>query len=236
MFTIGYLLLIVGLVLFSWVGNIYGLGLPDGTVIPNLLSEEAVRWFVRHSIDNISAAPVVEVLLIMIMVGALRSSRLLAAFGRRGTLVGHRHHHALYMALGILIVCVGVVLAGIVPGGGLLSVTGHIEGGPFASGWLFLLMGVVCIPCIVYGCMSGQWSTKEELFAGLVSGITACANYFLTLMVASLLVATIRYIHLFELIGLSGYMSSLLILLVYVVPLIVIFVTNYSIHEPSSIE
>ena len=54
MFTICYTLLIIVAILFSWVGNIYGLLLPDGEVLPNLLSEESVRWFVRNSMDHIS--------------------------------------------------------------------------------------------------------------------------------------------------------------------------------------
>ena len=104
MFTVLYLLLIVALVLFSWVGSIYGLLLPDGTMLPNILSEESVRWFVRHSIDNIAAAPFVEILLVLISISALRSSRFMAAAFHQKQLT-RRHRYALRTSLVVFAVC-----------------------------------------------------------------------------------------------------------------------------------
>ncbi len=231
-----YLLLIAVIVLFSWVGSIYALTLPDGSMLPNLLSEESVRWFVRHSIDNVLAAPFVEVLLVLIVIGALRSSGLFAALVHCTSLDVRRHRHALYTALAVLAVCLCLVLLGVLPGGNLLSVTGHIAGGPFASGWLFLLTIVASVPSIVYGRVSGQWRNAKEVFAGLSSEIASCASYFVTLMVASQLMATIRYVRLFELLGLSHTMQSIAVVLVYAVPLIVLLVTNNSIYESSTNE
>lgn len=231
-----YLLLIAVIVLFSWVGSIYALTLPDGSMIPNLLSEESVRWFVRHSIDNVSAAPLVEALLALIAIGALRSSGLLTALIHYTSLDVRRHRHALYTALAVLAVCLCLVLMGIAPGGNLLSVTGHIAGGPFASGWLFLLTLVASVPSIVYGCMSGQWRNAKELFAGLSSEIASCASYFVTIVVASQLVAVMQYVRLFELLGISYAMQSIIVALVYAIPFIFLIVTNTSVNESSSIE
>ena len=64
MISMLYLLLFVALVVFSWVANIYGLTLPSGSLVPSLFSEESVRWFVRHGVDNVSAAPLGQVLLV----------------------------------------------------------------------------------------------------------------------------------------------------------------------------
>lgn len=230
-----YLVLIVILVLFSWVGSVYGLLLPDGTLLPNLLSEEGVRWFVRHSMDNVSAAPFVEVLLVLLAVGSLRSSGLWHALWHRTGLV-QRQRHALLVALGVMVVCIGIVLAGIVPGGNLLSVTGHIAGGPFAAGWPFLLTLVIVFPCIVYGKMCGQWHTSKELYAGLASSVVSHAGYFITLVVVSQLVAAMRYVRLFQLLGLSSVMQTFCIGLIYAIPLIFLFVTNKTPHDTSSIE
>ena len=231
-----YLLLFALLVLFSWVGSIYALPLPDGSVLPNLLSEEGVRWFVRHSIDNVAEAPFAEVLLVLVIVGALRSSGLSEALAHRSSLETRRHRHALYTALVVLAVCLCLVLVGILPGGNLLSVTGHIMGGPFASGWLFLLTLVMVAPCVVYGCMSGQWRGAKEVFAGLSSAIASCASYLVTLVVASQLVAAIRYVRLSELLGMSPAVQRVVVIGIYALPLIVLFVTNKSIYESSSTE
>ncbi|MBR3858823.1 MAG: AbgT family transporter [Bacteroidaceae bacterium] len=230
-----YFLLIVALVLFSWVGSVYGLMLPDGTLLPNLLSGEGVRWFVRHSMDNVSAAPFAEVLLVLLAVGSLRSSGLWHALWHRASLV-QRQRHALLVALVVLAVCACIVLVGIVPGGNLLSVTGHIAGGPFASGWPFLLTLMVVFPCVVYGKMCGQWHTSKELYAGLASSVVSHAGCFITLVVASQLVAAIQYVRLFQLLGLSAAMQAFCFGLIYTIPLIILFVTNTTPHDTSSTE
>lgn len=220
-----YLVLIGLVVLFSWVGNIYGLMLPDGTLLPSMLSNESVRWMVRHSIDNIIAAPMVEVLLVLLLVGALRSSGLWYAL-RHMKYLEQRKRHALIVASGVMLALLGVVLLGIRPGGNLLSVTGHLAGGPIASGWLPLLTLIVVIPAIVYGKMCGAWPTAGELYEGLSSSIASSGSYFVTLVVASQLVAVIQYVRLFYLIGLSSTTQSLCVGLIYVIPLILLFVKN----------
>ena len=228
-----FYLVLIGLVaLFSWVGNIYGLLLPDGTLLPSILSNEGVRWMVRHSIANITAAPLAEVLLVLLLVGALRSSGLWHAWCHMRHLE-QRRRHALVVASVVMVTLLGVVLLGIRPGGNLLSVTGHLAGGPFASGWLFLLTLVVVIPAIVYGKMCEVWHSAGELYEGLSSEIVSAASYFVTLVVASQLVATMHYVQLFPLIGLSPTMQSLCIGLIYAVPLILLFVKNAT-HDTSA--
>lgn len=231
-----YLLLIAIVVLFSWVGSAYTLPLPDGGVLPNLLSGEGMRWFVRHSVDNIAAAPLVEVLLVLISASALHSSGLFDAMIHRERHTARRDRHALRIALVVLVICACVVLWGITPGGNLLGVTGHIAGGPFSTGWLFLLTLVVSLPSIVYGWMSGNWHGKREVFAGLSSKIASYAGYFVTLMLASQLVAIVQYMRLFELCGVSYTVQRVIVACVYGVPLIVSFITKNFIHDTSSTE
>lgn len=232
MFTVLYLLLIVALVLFSWVGSIYGLLLPDGTMLPNILSEESVRWFVRHSIDNIAAAPFVEILLVLISISALRSSRFMAAAFHQKQLT-RRHRYALRTSLVVFAVCLCALLLGIAPGGNLLSVTGHIAGGPFSSGWLFLLAVVICLPCIIYGRMSGQWHTEKEILVGLSAEIVRCADCFVTCIVASQLVATMRYVCLFDLLGWSDTLITLTETIVYALPFIWRWLMSSGVHRIS---
>ena len=230
-----YLLLFIVLVLFSWIGSVYGLMLPDGSLMPSLLSDEGVRWFVRHSMDNVSAAPFAEAVLGLLAVGALHDSGLWYALWHRSQLV-QRQRHALLVSLVIMAVGVLIVLFGVIPGGNLLGVTGHLSGGPLASGWPFLLSLIITIPCIVYGKMCGQWRTANELYAGLSSAIASYANYFITIIVASQLVAGIHYVGLFYLIGLSPTMQSLCVGLIYAIPLITLFVTKKLQYDTSSTE
>ena len=231
-----YLLLIAIVVLFSWLGSAYALPLPDGGILPNLLSGEGMRWLVRHSVDNIAAAPLVEVLLVLISAGALHSSGLFDAMIHRERHTVRRDRHALRIALVVLVICACVVLVSIAPGGNLLGVTGHIAGGPFATGWLFLLALVVIIPCILYGYMSGQWHTREELFTGITSELSTCASYFVTLIVASQLMGIAQYTHLFELIKAPSIVRDIIEASIYILPLIALYINKHFTHDTSATE
>lgn len=78
-----YFLLGIFLVVFSWLGNLYGLMAvhPEtGEIlrIQNLLSPEGIRWFLRHVISNFTGfAPLGMVLVAMIGVGVAKHSGLL---------------------------------------------------------------------------------------------------------------------------------------------------------------
>lgn len=227
MFTSIYICLLLVLVFFSWIASIYGIVLPDGEVMPSLLSADSLRWFVRHSMEIIAAAPLAQVLLVMLMVGAVRSCGLIRYVGHlvreHKTLpLVHRQRHALRIALLVFGVCVAMVLSGIVaPGGNLLSVTGHIVGGPLSRGWLFLLCPVVCVPCLIYGRLSGLWRTEYELLGFLTSEIARCSGYFVTLVVAALVMAALHYVGSFELLGWGDSAISIFSLVLYGLPLAV---------------
>lgn len=228
-----YLLLIVIMALFSWVGSVYGLMLPDGEIIPNLLTPESLRWFVRHSIDHIAASPLVELLMVLIVIGALRSSGLLAAIVSHASL-SRRERHALVISVVLLGGELILLLWGILPGGNLLSITGHIHGGPLERGWLFILLVTVCAPCIIYGRMSGAWLSNGEVASHLTSEISRQASYVVTCIIASQLMAGVHYIRLFDLLAWGNAMRMLFSALIYGIPLIMLFLTKNSIHGSSS--
>lgn len=227
MFAIIYLLLIAALVVFSWVSSVYGFMLPDGTVLPSLLSADSVRWFVRHSIDNIAAAPIVEVLLLLVMMGAVEQSGLwnmLLGILRERTFpsLSRQQKYALHISVAVFLVCLSVIAVGLWgAGGNLLSVTGRIAGGPFSRGWLPLLCICVCIPCICYAWIGGLWHTERDVLSGLSATISRQSGYFITLIVASQLMATMQYLQLFEFLGWGSGAVNVCAAIVYGLPLIV---------------
>ena len=230
-----YLLSIVILVLFSWVGSVCGLTLPNGALIPNLLSPESLRWFVRHGIDHIAASPLVELLLVLIVIGALRSSGLLSAIVSHSSM-SRRQRHALIISIGLFGGELLLLVLGILPGGNLLSITGHVYGSPLAQGWLFILLLIISIPCIAYGRMSGAWTSSDSVISKLTSEISRCSSYVIICIVASQLIACVDYICLFDFLEWGDFMSILFEVIVYGMPFIVLFITNYSIYDSSSIE
>lgn len=234
LFTSIYLYLLLVVVLFSWIASVYGLILPSGEAVPSLLSSEAIRWFVRHSVEHISAAPIVQIVLVLIMISVLRNCGLVRYVGyvireRKLPSLSRRQQYALRVALVLFGVCVALLLWGIVPiGGNLLSVTGHIARGPLASGWLFILLLIVCVPCIIYGRMAGIWHSEHEVVTALAAEIGHCSGYFVTLVVASQLMAAIEYVHAFELLGWGRTAVGLLTMCIYGVPLVVVVCRRHS--------
>lgn len=232
MFTLLYLILLVLLVLFSWIGSMYALVLPDGGIIPNLLSADSVRHLVRHCMDHMASAPIVTVLLLLIVVGAVKRCGLWSAMcslvrERRLPLLTQRERYALRLSLGLLVVCVAVVAFGLVgPQANLLSVTGRIAGGPFSRGWFPLLSVCICVPCLCYGWLCGLWHSERDMLSALTSEVARHSSYFVTLLVASQWVAAMQYVHLFEWIGCSDATTAIVVYGIYLVPLVYSLITD----------
>lgn len=232
--SILYLIILVLLVLFSWIGSAYGLMLPDGTLIPNLFGADSVRYFVRHSIEHIAAAPIVEVVLLLMMISAVGQSGLgsyVSEAVRERTLpaLSRRQSYAARVSLVIFIILVSIVAMGLIgPRANLLSVTGGFAGGPFASGWLPLLTVCVCVPLVCYGWLSGLWGTERAVLSALTVSIARCSSYFVTLIIGSQLMAAIHYLRLFELFGWGHAASSIFSLVLYGLPLLLVLSHSYT--------
>lgn len=227
LFATLYLVLLVLLVLFSWIASAYGLVLPSGEAVSSLLGADSMRWFVRHSVENIAAAPIVQVVLVLIMVGAVRSCGVVRGVGNlvregRRLPLSRRQQYAARIALIVLGVCLLLVVWGIVaPSGNLLSVTGRIAGGPLSGGWPFILLLLVCVPCLVYGRISGLWHTERDVLDAFTAEIARCSGYFVTLIVGSQLMAALHYVRLFGFLGWGDGAVTALTVGVYGLPLVV---------------
>ena len=228
--SILYLIILVFLVLFSWIGSVYGLMLPNGVLIPNLLGADSIRYFVRHSIEHIAAAPFVEVILLFIMISAVEQSGLWCYFSnavRERTLptLTRRQSYAMRVSFIVFVICLIIVAMGFIgPQGNLLSVTGHVAGGPFAQGWLPLFCVCVFLPCICYGWLSGIWSSERAVLSAMAVSITRYSSYFVTLVVASQLMAAVRYLQLFDFLSWGDTALSICSILVYGLPLLLLLI------------
>lgn len=232
MFTSVYLLLLLLLVLFSWIANVYGVMLPNGEMIPSLLSADSFRWFVRYGVGHVADAPIVQVLFVLLMVGAARGCGLLRhlkhlIYEREYLPLTRRQRYAARVSWGIFVLSIFFVLSGVLlPGGSLLSVTGRIVGGPLSRGWLFLLCIVVCVSCWAYGRLSGLWYTERGALQAFTSEIARCSHYFVTLIVASQLVAALHYVHIFDLLGWGAALTRWCVTLLYGLPLVIALVRD----------
>lgn len=224
-FTVIYLLLLLGVALASWVCSVYALSSSDGVAVVNMLDAVGVRWMVRHSMEYIAGSPLVEVLLVLLMIGAVKRCGVRECLSlwfaeRRMSVLPKRQSYALYGALAVMVSLVAVVLLGVLPPGrNLLSVTGRFAGSPLAAGWLLLLCLLVCVPCLCYGWLSDTWHTERDMLNALGSEVARCSGYFVTLVVAALLVAAMQYTRLLTLVGWADSISVIVALL-YGLPLV----------------
>ena len=232
-FTLIYLVLLFGVAIGSWVGSVYTLDSEEAVV--NLLSDAGVRWMVRHCVENITAAPIAEVLLVLLMIGAVKQSELpdcvrLLVRERTLTVLSQRQGYALRISFIVLGFLLGVLLLGIVPPwGNLLSVTGSVIGGPLSGGWLFVLSLLVCIPSLCYGCLNGVWHTEREVLQAFTSEVSRCSCYFVTLIVAAQIVAAVQYT---QLLACMGWVSATLLpFLLYGMPFLAYFVGDNNVRR-----
>lgn len=228
-----YALLCVVVVLFSWMGSIYELTQSQPAafdteeyVLQNLLSPEAIRWFVRNVTSNFLLSPIGNVMLVLIGLGILEKSGMVSVLWK----LLHRHkpslkqQRALMAALLVFVLCVAVVVTGLIrPWGMLLGVTGTILHSPFADGLLFFISLTCCMVSMVYGSICGEFRSSNDIVMALSHSISDFASYLLTLFIASQLIACIKYSCINLLLGISDTSFYWISQAIYWLPLIYLF-------------
>lgn len=233
-----YFILWLVVVLFSWMDSVYELitlspssnGEMGHTVVQNLLSAESVRWLVRNVIPNFLQSPVGEALLVLTALGVIDRSGLLSLlFGfvrRRKSSVKQRRAFIISLFSFLLIVAV-LSLSIIRPWGILLGVTGSLSQSPFAHGLLFLVAFVLSVTGIVYGSLSGEFRSTGDVVEGLTHYLSLYASFFLTLFMASQLVACIRYSQLNVMLGIGEESFEYIAQAIYWLPLLYLFFLHH---------
>lgn len=176
-FTTIYLLLLVTAVIASWLVGLYGVASGG-----NLLSDEGVRWWMRSVLPSFAASPVGEIFVVLFTLGIVRQS-----FRKRPT-----SRKAVAVALLVFVALLGLLLCGLFSGT-LLSVTGRWANSPLQGGWLIVLALLTGIPSLCCGLTNGTFANGEQVLRALSSEVVRCAPSFVTLFVASQLVAVLAY-------------------------------------------
>ena len=107
--SIVFFLLTLALVLFSWIGSIYGLG-----EVQSLLSAEGIRWVLGHVVENYVQSPVLGIVLILFMgLGIVLRSGLYDAvkrYARRNKLLSRKERRALMLSVGVLLLYLAILV------------------------------------------------------------------------------------------------------------------------------
>lgn len=179
------------LVLLSWLMS----AMPT-VEVRSLLTGEGIRWLLGHSCDMIATPLLAWIVLLGMGVGCLRASGLLTAFSR----AGHRDRVALW-STGVLLVLYVVVLLLLtaVPHAILLSATGDLFPSPFSASLVPCLAFGLCLLSIVYGVMSGRFSTLSDIYEALLSGLRSSAVFILFYVLLIQLYYTVSFVFMINL-------------------------------------
>jgi len=178
-FTTLYLLLLAAVVIASWLVGLYGV--ESGG---NLLSDEGGRWWMRSVLPSFAASPVGEILVVLFTLGIVKSVWLESP--------RVKSKKATAVALMVFVALMGLLLWGVFSGA-LMSVTGHWANSPLQRGWLVVLALLIGIPSLCYGLTNGTFTNREQVLGALCSEVVRCAPSFVTLFIASQLIAVLAY-------------------------------------------
>jgi aminobenzoyl-glutamate transport protein len=168
--TLGVILLLaeVILILVSWL---LSATMTEG--VRSLLSGEGIRWFFGGFVDIIASPLLVWLLLILIALGSLQKSGLLAM--QRS----YREKVALRSALLLLAVYVVVILLlTVAPHAALLSVTGSLFPSAFSRSLVPVVAFGIVLVSISFGVMSGRIQSLAAVVEALSFGISKGAELF----------------------------------------------------------
>lgn len=170
----------------SLIGGVYGLN------VCNLVSSDGLRWSVSHIVLNIGMARFQYVVFALIGLGVFVESGLPAVVRGHWSL---KQRRAFVLTVLVVIVCTSLILGMILfRGGPLLSAVGTVAHSSFLEGLPGMLVVLMIIAGNVYGYTSGRFVSLADTIDAHVSLLRAMAPYFLTLVIASELVACIRYV------------------------------------------
>lgn len=182
--TIGMVLAQILLILMSWLLSAM---MVDG--VRSLLSSEGIRWFFGN-FATMLASPLLVWLLLLSMAGGV--------FWRSGLLSTPRTYSektAMRTAVFTLLLYLAVVAAlTVVPHAVLLSATGRLLSSPFSRAVIPIIAFGVLLVSVVYGRMSGRFTSATAVFDALSAGIARCAPLFIVYVVLTQLYESILFV------------------------------------------
>ena len=177
------------LVIVSWLLSAMRI---DG--VRSLLSSEGIRWFVGGFSDIVASTPLTWLLLVLIAGGSIQQSGIMR-------LVTDKSSTSFRDRLALRVACVFVMLYTLVicmltlmPHAILLSVKGTLFPSAFSRSILPLVCFGVTLFAVVYGMMSGQKKTGEDILDILSYGLRQGAPLIIVYILAIQFYASLRFV------------------------------------------
>lgn len=224
-----YLTALLLVVLLSWTGGMYDLrGVGRSTAVPlrSLLDAQGIRWLLRNSARSMAAAPVGNAVLLLSCLGVFGRSGLGDVLVRvvcKGN-IAYKERMALLLAGVIFMIILVLTGIGVFGRNHLLSgLSGRFLQGPLMDGAMFLLFLAVAVPSVVYGLTVYRFRNIDDIINSMVSLFIPLASFFLTMLIASQLIAAYDYSGLSALLPVSPGTGTAIRFLIWWLPLPVIW-------------
>lgn len=219
--AIGYTVLLALVWLLSWLADIIATftGVDLGT--SSLVSSEGVRWAMRNVMSSLNALPWGEVVLAVAALGLLQGCGIARPAGKvvKRCKATRNELRALLFSLIALLVYVAVLyMTTVSPWHLLLGVTGSFANSPFMEGLALLLFLGVLVVAVVYGFMYGNYRSAVDVASSVGAVFVTFVPALLALLPAAGVVASIGYIGVPALMGLSELESDVIAWVFYAIP------------------
>lgn len=179
------LLLIFAAAVISWIANVYGAN------CRNILSSEGMRWAVAMIMENFKQAPWHYIIIALATISMITESGIITGFSKQKYLRQKRAYMLVAMALAVF-VAFAIVLS-LLPGNILLSAFGTFGNSALQKGLFPMIAVILYIISLIYAYAIGRFNDVSDVIKATVNLPVRVADYFITLFLASQLIAVLLY-------------------------------------------
>ena len=219
--VIGFLLLFVSVWLFSWILDIVTTFMDVDLGVASLVSSEGMRWVMRNALPALNDVAWGEIMLLISAFGLLQGSgfaRLFVHLIKIQRLTKMERRSLVFAVFAVLIYSAVLYVTTLSQWNVLSGVTGTLENSSFVSGLPLLLFFGVLILALVYGFMYGNYRSVIDVVSSIGNTCTIFVPALIALIPASGVIASITYIGIFDLLGLTDFEENIIAAVFYSIP------------------
>ena len=179
------LVLIVIVAVISWIANVYGAN------CRNILSSEGMRWTVEMIMDNFNRSPWTYIVVALASLSMIVESGIITGFSKQKYLRQRRAY--MLVAVVLALIAALTLILYLLPGNSLLSAFGTFSNSALQRGLFPIIAVLLYLLSLIYAFAIGRFNDMEDVVKATVNITVRIPGYFITLFVASQLIAVILY-------------------------------------------
>lgn len=219
--VIGYVLILVFVWLLSWILDITTTFMDADSGVESLVSSEGVRWTMRNALPSLNNVAWGEIILLISALGLLQGSgimRMLFHLAKHLQLTKMERRSIIFALFAVLIYMAVLYVTTLSQWNVLSGVTGTLENSSFVSGLPLLLFFGVLILALVYGFMYGNYRSVIDVVSSIGNTCAKFVPALIALIPASGVIASITYMGIFDLLGMTDFEENIIAAVFYSIP------------------